>query len=234
MRKINILLIHSCLKDLNRATSAEHVEIDFYEEETSLPQMINTVEESKVTTIETFSLSKDKKVLPDEIWKEDIVIDLDRDYKNKVNLRYFLDGVQQTYWIKNIPILNTGEKVPYHAGQVGAVILERKNRTLTVIKKLSEVLFNILIPVSFIREVTDIEDVKQFFSDKINNLTGFRLQDTSYQPTPKTEGGKIIYSGEGEEVHERISNLELKKNLNDINYFRNLHMKWNVRNRALL
>jgi len=234
-KKINVLLIHSSLKHLNRVTAAEHVEIGYSEEETTQPQIINVTDEIReAPTIETYSLSKEKKVTPNDIWSDDISIKLEKDYKNKINFRYFLDGIQQTCWIKNIPILKSGEKVPYHAGQVGAVVIERSKRKLIVIKELSRVEFNILIPFSFIRDITDIQDIKNFMEKDINNLCGFTLQDTSFNPAPKTKNGSIIYSKEGKEIHDRISNRELKKNFSDINYFRKLHMKWNVRNRALL
>jgi len=232
--RVDILLIHSNLKHLNRATSAEHVDITLSEEETSLPEMINVADESRTDTIETFSLPNRKKVDPEEAWSETILIEQGADYRNKINLRYFIDGVQQTIWIKNIPILTTGEKIPYHAGQVGSVVLERKDRRLSVIKEISEIAFNLMLPAVFVEEVSDIEKVKLFFANEIKQLSGLRIQDTSYFPNPKTEGGKIQYSEDGREIHERIPNFELKKSLNDLNYFRKLHMKWNVRNRALL
>lgn len=228
-------LLYSAFKDISKRTRAEIVNIDVTEEELSLRPVVYLTDTSSVSLLETFGRKLGRKGDEQEIWGQTLDIDDDTDYGFNIELSYFLDGIQRTSWVKYVPILKTGERIPLSVGQVAATILKRGDRHLQAITKYLKKKFAIFLPLEFMQEATDLHYIKEFTSGGLPYIgRNFEYRDTSYDPAPVREDGKVVYEEQGNEKHERIPTRELRKNLTDINFFRNLARRWNRRHRALI
>ncbi|MCD6317593.1 hypothetical protein J7M02_00820 [Candidatus Aerophobetes bacterium] len=227
-------LFYSVFKDLRTSTKAEVVDIGVTEEELSLRPVVSLSDTSSVSLLETYGRQLGRKAEDREIWGQVLSIDEDADYGFDIKLSYFLDGIQRTSWVANVPVLKTGERVPVSVGQVAAAILHRENRHLKIIRKYARNNFSVFLPFEFMGEVTDIEAVRKWVAKGMPTIGNLKWRDTSYDPAPVREGGKVVYDEKGNEKHDRIPTRELRKNLTDINFFRNLSRRWNRRHRAIL
>ena len=126
-------ILASWLREMDRHIRSGQIFVPVPEEYLSLRPQLYLKDTSGVRTIETWSPRTRTKISPNTIWSEDLVIDLNAHYGVDVYLGFFLDGVQRTSLIRLIQVLHTGEQVPIHIGQVGAVIISRNNRILKVV-----------------------------------------------------------------------------------------------------
>mgnify|MGYP000182652060 CR=1 FL=1 len=227
-------LFYSVFKDLRTSIKAEVVDIGVTEEELALHPVVSITDTSSVSIIETYSRQLGRKVEEQETWKHMLNIDEDADYGFDIELSFFLDGIQRTSWVANVPVLSTGERVPISVGQVAAAILHRENRRLKIIRKYVRKNFSLFLPLKFMEEITDIEVVRDWVRRDLPTIGDLEWRDTSYDPAPIRKGGKVVYDEKGNEKHNQIPTRELRKNLTDINFFRNLARRWNRRHRALI
>jgi hypothetical protein len=230
---VNPSVLASWLREVDKNLRSGQIYVPVPEEYLSLRPQMFLKDPSGVRTIETWAPGSKTKVSPNDIWNYELSIDLTAHYGIDIYLGFFLDGVQRTSLIRLIQVLNTGEQVPIHVGQVGSVILARVNKILKLVKGWNPIEYTILLPKDFIVEVTDDNNTKNWLSN-LPRL-GFSIYDTSYNPAPKLDPStnKPLLDPSGTEIHDRISNSELKRNINDLNYFRNLARRWIRRVRAL-
>ena len=226
-------VLASWLREVDKNLHSGQIYVPVPEEYLSLRPQIFLKDTSGVRTIETWSSRTKSKTSPSNIWEENLLIDVKAHYGIDVSFGFFLDGVQRTSLIRLIQVLGTGEQVPIHIGQVGSAIISRDNKTMKVIKNWNPVEYAILFPRDFIVEITDDYSTKNWLSNPPK--LGFKSYDTSYDPAPKRDPStnRPVLDSSGTEVHDRISNLELRRNINDLNYFRNLARRWIRRIRAL-
>jgi len=230
---VNPSVLASWLREMDRNVRSGQIYVPLPEERLSLRPQIFLKDTSGVHTVETWSPKTQTKTSPDKIWEENLAIDIHAHYGVDIYFGFFLDGVQRTSLIRLIQVLQTGEQIPIHIGQVGSVIISRDNKILKVIKDWSPVEYAVVFPKDFIVDITDDPGTKKWLSSPPS--VGFKIYDSSYDPAPKREPStnRPVIDSTGKYIHDRIPNSTHKRSINDLNYFRNLARRWIRRIRAL-
>ncbi len=188
-----------------------------------------------VETIETFSLVEQKKSEPGHIWKlYTPCIDPSSYEPYSVEFTHFIDGVQRTSRIRDIPWQTNGfNTVPMLIAQIACVVLERFNRKLLFCPERSQFRTLVEVPIRFLLRNARKEVSEAFKALRVDS--SFEWIDTSYatQQSDETDGDTIqVPPLKG--YYQRISDGEFKENLSDPNWLRDHSRKWTTKQRDAL
>lgn len=233
---MNTAVLASYVREVSRSIDVRPTPSDVPEERLSLlPLRKISRDRWGIDTIESYSLAQGSSCNPKSLWESPISCRRAPSLAPDVDFRYFLDGVQRTALLGVIPFRDLGgETVPLHLGQVGAAVLERRDRQLRPIPECEKIRFLMTAPQDFLRAKTNKENLRGWLSEE---STGFPIEwvDTSYEVVPTEDADADTDTFEFDDyTFQRIPNEVLFSWLADPARFRHHARHWITRVRDRL
>jgi hypothetical protein len=223
---INPRLIASVLKDLYRNSNFYTVETELSEERVGLHPQKQISNPGR--TIETYSLSEEKRTEPEHLWKG--LIEVKPTDRYNVVLEYFLDGVQRTTLLGEIPFRHgSPHTCALHFAQYACVVLKRDQRQLrrhrTEIRNLLE------LPIAFLQSKANEGKLKRYFEERVRlpRVENVEWVDTSFgseRCAPDDPRKKVVIDGVN---YPRLSDEDLMARCADPLWFRGHARHWTTR-----
>lgn len=221
---VNPKLVVSALKELYNHS-------DFYPVATELPEeRISLTPQKEICnparTIETFSLQESRKTEPEHLWKT--LIPVSPVDTIVVTLKFFLDGVQRTTLLGEIPFRKgSPHKCALHFAQYACVVLKREARSLEPYKTKIRSLFE--LPTEFLRSKANEPKLASYLKQGHPRISDVEWVDTSFRSTrcaKDYDGPKVCIDGV---EYPRIPDEELFGKCADPLWFRGHARHWTTR-----
>jgi len=224
--------MHSILRDLFRHIPSYVAPTAEPEERISRATQYPVTKSWSVETIETYSIVERKKSEPAHIWKLYLSCIGRSSYEPySVDFTHFVDGVQRTSRVREIPYRSDGfGAVPMLIAQVACIALERVDRKLRYCADESQFKTLVEVPIEFL-----IRNARKEVSEVFRALPkhpSFEWVDTSYATRQVDEDdGDAIKVPPLRGYYPRISDAEFKEKVSDPNWLSNHSRKWTTKHR---